>query len=70
MEQTRPPGDIIRRRLSTQGSASISELARIAGTSEELTESIVRGFEYEGKARYHKDLQSGGAPYAEWVDGY
>jgi len=70
MEHAQPPGDIIRRRLSTQGSASISELAIIANTSEEMAESIVRDLEYAGKVIYYKDLQTGGAPYAEWVDGY
>lgn len=67
MEYAQPPGNIIRRRLSSQRSASISELAKISGASEELAESIVRGLEYEGRVIYHKDLQAGGAPYAEWV---
>lgn len=69
MELT-PPPRAIESYLSQKGSAHIRVLARFGNTTEDIAESIVRDFVYEGKARYLHDEQEGGARVAIWVGGF
>jgi len=70
MESITPPGEIIGRYLSQKGSAHIRVLARIGNTTEDIAESIVRDFVYEGRARYLHDEQEGGLRVAIWTGGF
>ena len=69
MEYTQPPGEIIENYLSEKGSASIRELAALGNTTEDIAESKVRDLAFQGKVRYLRDEQEGGARVAIWTDG-
>jgi hypothetical protein len=68
MEYTPPPKRAIESYLSERGSASVIELSIYGNTTEIIAESIVRDLVFQGKVRYLRDEQDGGARVAIWTD--
>jgi DeoR/GlpR family transcriptional regulator of sugar metabolism len=70
MEYTPPPRRAIVNYLSQKGSSHIEDLAVIGDTTPEIAESIARDLVFQGRARYLRDEQQGGAKVVIFTDGF